>query len=376
MFRYCLVLILVTLALLPLNTVDFNRFSFVDKDSDFHKVMTALAEKIGNDKSLVYSVSSGKYYGITEPDFLRQVETFSAWLEAQPEASFVSSYTDYLKIRNEAEHDNDEAWYVLPEDHLQIIDYLVGYQLVQEIEPNLEPLFNADYSAIRLVVGTSDLSNQELLGFNERIDQWIIDNVKPEYRVLHGDNNILFARLDRSISVELLQGFAFSFVFITLTMMIGLKSVRYGLLSIVPNLFPATIVFGFWALWNGQLSPYILMLFSISLGLVVDDSVHVMSKYIKARRDKMTPEDAVQYSLEKAGPAISITTLSLSISTFILIFSNTFYYENVALMLTPIIVAALLLDFLFLPPLLIKFDRWRERAQANTLAVSSRSDLS
>jgi predicted RND superfamily exporter protein len=351
-------LIIGTLALLPLNKVDFNRFSFVDKDSDFHHVMTALAEKIGNDQSLVYSVHSGEYYGITTPAFLQQVDEFSNWLDAQPESSFVRSYTDYLKIRNEAEHDNDESWHVIPDDKLQIIDYLVGYQLVQEIEPNLEPMFNPDYSAIRLVVGTSNLSNRELLGFNDKIDQWISDNMKPEYKALHGDNSILFARLDRSISIELLQGFAVSFLLITLTLVVGLRSWRYGLLSIAPNLFPATIVFGFWGLWNGQLSPYILMLFSISIGLVVDDSVHVLSKYIKARRDEASPEVAVQYALDKAGPAITITTLSLAVGTLILIFSSTFYYQNVALMLTPIIVVALLLDLLFLTPLLVRFDNW------------------
>jgi predicted RND superfamily exporter protein len=361
LLRGGMVLIVATLALLPLNSVDFNRFSFVDKDSDFHIAMTALSEKIGNDQSLVYSVHSGEYYGITTPAFLQQVEEFVSWLEDQPESSFVRSYTGYLKNRNKAEHDNDESWNTLPEDHLQIIDYLVGYQLIQEIEPNLEPIFNSDYSAIRLAIGTSNLSNQQLLHFNDKIDQWISANVKAEYKVLHGDNSILFARLDRSISVELLQGFTLSFILITVTLMIGLKSLRYGLLSILPNVFPATIVFGFWGLYNGQLSPYILMLFSISIGLVVDDSVHVLSKYISARRAGEVPEAAVKFSLDKAGPAITITTLSLAVGTFILVFSNTFYYQNVALMLTPIIVVALLLDLLFLPPLLVRFDNWLER---------------
>ncbi len=357
------VLIVTTLALLPLNRVDFNRYSFVDKDSDFHHVMTALSEKIGNDQSLVYGVHSGQYYGITDPVFLNQVDEFSRWLEDQPEASFVTSYTDLLRNLNKAEHDNDESWNKLPVDNLQIIDYLVGYQLIQQIEPNLEPIFNPDYSAIRLVIGTSNLSNLELINFNDKIDEWIAANVRPEYKVMHGDNSILFARLDRSISVELLQGFTLSFILITLTLLIGLKSVRYGLLSIMPNLFPATIVFGFWGLWIGELSPYILMLFSISIGLVVDDSVHILSKYIHARRDGKTPESAVQYSLATAGPAITITTLSLALGTFVLVFSNTFYYQNVALLLTPIILVALLLDLLFLPPLLVKFDNWIERGE-------------
>jgi predicted RND superfamily exporter protein len=344
-------------------STDFDRFSFVDEDSDFHHVMTALREKIGNDQSLVYSVHSGEYYGITELDFLKQVDEFSLWLEEQPEASFVTSYTDLLRGLNKSEHDDDEAWNILPEDKLQIIDYLVGYQLIQEIEPNLEPIFNTDYSAIRLVIGTSNLTNLQLISFNNRIDRWIAENVRPEYRVLHGDNSILFARLDRTISEELMKGFTLSFILITMTMLVGLRSVRYGLLSIMPNLFPATIVFGFWGLFIGELSPYILMLFSISIGLVVDDSVHILSKYIYAKRRGESPEQSVGYSLDKAGSAITITTLALAVGTFILVFSNTFHFQNVALLLTPIIVVALLLDLLFLPPLLIKFDNWSARAK-------------
>lgn len=360
LFWGSLALIVVTLALLPMNKVDFNRFSFVDKDSDFHHAMKALSEKIGNDESLGYSISSGDYYGITEPGFLGEVDRFSTWLEEQEEVSFVRSYTGLLKDMNAAEHDDDEAYEVLPTDNLQIIDYLVSYQLVQEIEPHLEPLFNADYSAVRLEVGTSNLSNMELLALSDKIDGWIDDNLNPNFDVLHGDYSILFARLEHSISVQLLQGFTLSFILITLTLIIGLRSIRYGMLSIAANLFPATIVFGFWGLFVGELSPYILMLFSISIGLVVDDSVHMLSKYIVARKKSQSPEQAVDYSLDKAGSAITITTASLALGTFVLVFSNTFYYQNVALLLTPIIVVALLLDLLFLPQLLIRYDRWRE----------------
>jgi predicted RND superfamily exporter protein len=355
-----MVVIVATLAMLPLNRIDFNRYSFVDKDSDFHKAISALAEKIGNDQSLVYSIDSDTYYGITEPAFLAEVEKFVLWLETQPEASFVNSYISFLKTLNKSEHDNDQAWYRIPEDKLQVIDHLVTYQLVQEIEPHLEPIFDPEYSAIRLVVGTSRLSNLELLEFNDRIEQWISANLNSEYRVLHGDNSILGARMERSISVQLLQGFSLSFVLITLTLIIGLRSLRYGLLSIGPNLFPATIVFGVWGLLVGELSPYILMLFSISIGLVVDDSVHVLSKYSWARHRGDVPEAAVQYSLDRAGSAITITTAALAVGTFILVFSSTFYFQNVALMLTPIIVVALLLDLLFLPPLLVRFDNWIE----------------
>lgn len=353
--------IIVCLALLPLNKVDFDRFEFIDKDSDFHRVITALAEKIGNDQSLVYAIDSGEYYGIANPEFMLEIERFADWLEEQPDVSLVGSYVGMLKNLNKAENDNDEAWHKLPEDNLQVIDYLVSYQLVQEIEPHLEPIFDPEYTTVRVVVGTSNLSNVELLNLNRRIEAWYEANISSDYRVLHGSNSILYARLNDTISRQLLEGFTVSFILITLTMLIGLRSLRYGLISIAPNLLPPAVVFGVWGLFVGQLSPYILMLFSISIGLVVDDSVHVLSKYIAARKAGEQPDDAVRYSLDKAGSAITITTAALAMGTFILVFSNTYYYQNVALMLTPIIVVALLLDLLFLPPLLVKLDRLLDR---------------
>ena len=355
------VIIVVCLAMLPLNKVDFDRFEFIDKDSDFHRVITALAEKIGNDQSLVYAIDSGQYYGIADPAFMLEVERFADWLKEQPDVSVVNSYVGMLKTLNEAENDNDEAWHILPDDNLQVIDYLVGYQLVQEIEPHLEPIFDPEYTTVRVVVGTSNLSNVQLLELNKRIEAWHTANINPDYRVLHGSNTILYARLNDTISRQLLEGFTVSFLLITLTMLVGLRSVRYGLISIAPNLLPPAVVFGVWGLFVGQLSPYILMLFSISIGLVVDDSVHVLSKYMAARKAGENPDEAVRYSLDKAGSAITITTAALAMGTFILVFSNTYYYQNVALMLTPIIVVALLLDLLFLPPLLVKLDRFLDR---------------
>ncbi|MEP0202197.1 MAG: MMPL family transporter [Halioglobus sp.] len=361
LFWASLVVIGICLAMLPLNRVDFDRFAFIDKESDFHLVITALAEKIGNDQTLVYAIDSGEYYGIANPEFMKDIERFATWLEEQPDVSVVNSYVGMLKTLNKSENDNDEAFYRLPEDNLQVIDYLVGYQLIQEIEPHLEPIFDPEYTTVRVSVGTSNLSNRELLELNERVEGWYASNLNPDYRVLPASNTILFSRLNNTISTQLLEGFTVSFFLITLTMLIGLRSVRYGLLSIAPNLFPPAIVFGVWGLLVGELSPYILMLFSISIGLVVDDSVHVLSKYIAARREGKTPESAVAYSLDKAGSAITITTAALAMGTFILVFSNTYYYQNVALMLTPIIVVALLLDLLFLPPLLMKLDHYLER---------------
>src|SRR5690606_1899093 len=130
----------------------------------------------------------------------------------------------------------------------------------------------------------------------------------PDARLLHGSGTLLFARMDHAVTIELLQGYGFSLALITLTLVLGMGSVYYGLLSMLPNLLPAVLVFGVWGLLVGTLDPFVMMLFSISIGLVVDDTVHMLSTYQSGRREGLDSREAVARALRRAGPALIITT--------------------------------------------------------------------
>ena len=356
-------LIAVTLFMLPLNKLDNDPFDFIDEGSDLSVVVEIQQREFENDRGLAFVVRSNEYYGITNRDFLDKVDDIATQLEADPQISWVSTYTDYLKLRNKAANDDDEAYEVIPEDQLTVIDYLVGYQLVAEIDPNLGQIFNKDYSAIYLYVATSELSDEEILQLANKIDVLAENYASESFQVTHANNTILGARLNQIISTELFTGFSLSLVMITLTMMIGLRSLRYGLLSIAPNVFPITIVFGLWGLIEGNLSPYVLMLLAVSIGLVVDDSVHVLSKYKTARDSGKSPGESIEESISLAGSAITITTLWMSVGIALMGFSSTTIFQNLTSIITPIIVVALFLDLLFLPSLLTRFDSWIDRTR-------------
>ena len=356
-------LIILTFFMLPLNKLDNDPFAFIDEGSDLSAVLEIQQREFENDRGLAFVVRSNEYYGITNRDFLDKVDDIATQLEADPQITWVSTYLDYLKLRNKAANDDDEAYEVIPEDRLTVIDYLVGYQLVAEIDPNLGQIFNKDYSAIYLYAATSGLSDEEILQLANKIEL-LADNYASEaFQVTHANNTILGARLNQIISTELFTGFSLSLVMITLTMMIGLRSLRYGLLSIAPNVFPITIVFGLWGLLDGNLSPYVLMLLAISIGLVVDDSVHVLSKYKTARDSGKSPMQSIENSITLAGSAITITTLWMSLGVALMGFSSTEIFKNLTSIITPIIIVALFLDLLFLPSLLTRFDIWIDRTR-------------
>jgi predicted RND superfamily exporter protein len=208
---------------------------------------------------------------------------------------------------------------------------------------------------INLFINVVPSSNQQLLDLDEKITKKFAQDF-PELTLLHGSSILLFSRMDELVTIELLQGYSVSLLLITLSLIVGLRSIYFGILSVLPNLLPATIVFGIWAVLVGQLDPFVMMLFSISIGLVVDDTVHLLSHYLDRRRAGADKTESIDHAILTAGPALTITTLVLALGTTILIGANTIYFQQAAKLLVPIVVLALILDLLYLPTILKRFD--------------------
>jgi predicted RND superfamily exporter protein len=117
--------------------------------------------------------------------------------------------------------------------------------------------------------------------------------------------------------------------------------------------------FGVWGVLVAEVNLAVAAVFSITLGIVVDDSVHFLSKYLRARRDEgLDAPGAVHYAFNTVGAALLVTTLALTAGFGILAMSD-FQVNALTGLLTAItIVIALIYDLLFLPPLLVKLDRW------------------
>jgi hypothetical protein len=128
-------------------------------------------------------------------------------------------------------------------------------------------------------------------------------------------------------------------------------------LSLIPNLAPAFMAFGVWGMLVGQVGLGLSVIVSLTLGIVVDDTVHFMSKYLRARREHgMDPAGAVRYSFNTVGTAMWVTTLALVAGFSVLAFSGYKMNSDMGLMTAITITLALVLDFIFLPALLMKVE--------------------
>jgi predicted RND superfamily exporter protein len=168
----------------------------------------------------------------------------------------------------------------------------------------------------------------------------------------------MFSKLGFRQAESMLNGNIIALILISLILMLVLKSFKLGLLSIIPNIAPVLIGFGVWAIYKGQINTGMIIVFGMTLGIIVDDTVHFMSKFLKAKRELgYDSKQAVIYAFETVGKAL-VTTSIVLIAGFSVLSTSTFALNSyMARISVIIIIAALLIDLILLPSLLILVNR-------------------
>ncbi|CAA0082355.1 Uncharacterised protein [BD1-7 clade bacterium] len=318
----------------------------------------AFDNALGGVYTLQYSIQAIGAGGISEPDYLNALDTFTQWLRKQPEITSVHSYVDVIKRLNRNMHANDSAWYQVPEDRQLASQYLLLYNFSLPAGQDLTNQINADESATRLVVSLPSMPANNMVDLQDRIYAWQQRHL-PEYMRDYGTSDAsMWSHLALNVlGNSLLSAFTALF-FISLVLMGILRSFKYGVISLAPNMLPGIAGFGFWALYNGEINLALMNVLCITIGIVVDDTVHFLSKYIRARKEQgLNAEDAVRYAFRHVGPAILVTTLVLTLGFGSLTLSPFLANANMGMMIAIIIFAALIYDYFLLPALLLVLDR-------------------
>jgi predicted RND superfamily exporter protein len=225
---------------------------------------------------------------------------------------------------------------------------------------DLNNQLNVDKSSTRLVVTFNNMTSTEQIELEERIYGWFADNA-PQYDVAIASPNLMFAHIGQRNIYSMLLGTSIALVLISILLGFALRSVKFGLISLIPNLAPAAMGFGLWYLIDGQIGLALSVVAGMTLGIVVDDTVHFLSKYLHARRDRgKGPQEAVGYAFGSVGRALWITTFVLFAGFMVLAQSTFKVNADMGLLTGLTIVIALIVDFLFLPPLLMKLDKSAE----------------
>ncbi|WP_394247120.1 RND family transporter [Vibrio profundi] len=348
--------IIVAAALIPLNKVNDDSVKYFDQSSEFRQAADFMEETISGMTSISIAVKTDESQGIADPVFLQAIGDFTEWLRVQPETDHVATLSDVYMRLNKNMHGDDQAYYQLPLDRELAAQYLLLYEMSLPYGLDLNNQINVDKSSIKMVLTVDNLGSVELVELEERIYAWFAQHA-PQYQVLASSPSLMFAHIGETNMTSMLSTLPITLVLISALMIFALRSARLGIISLVPNIAPAIIGFGLWALISGEINLGLSVVVTLTLGIVVDDAVHFLSKYQRARLEGKSAEESVRYAFHTVGRALWITTVVLVAGFSVLAMSSFRLNSDMGQLSAIVIFIALVVDFVLLPSLLMIFDK-------------------
>jgi len=348
------------------NFVDDRPYEYFDQTTEVRQTYDAIDENLTGIQSISYLMDSGKEGGLTDPIYLQELDAFVGWLESQEGVIHVASLSTTIKRLNQVMNGDDRAFYRIPDDANLAAQYLLVYEMTLPTGLGLDNVMSLDRSATQVAITLGKIDSSVMIDLDQRAQRWLKENTTRILPTEATGLSMVFAHITQRNMESLLKGTVLALVLISLVLIFSLRSLKYGLISLIPNLLPAAVGYGIWGYLVGQVDLALAVVICMSLGIVVDDTVHFLSKYIRGVRElNYSTEDGVRYSFQTIGGALLITTIVLVLGFSVLGVSSLTPISRTGTLLALIIAVALILDFLLLPPLLMAIDRDKNKSDQN-----------
>ncbi|MGI9335319.1 MAG: efflux RND transporter permease subunit [Gammaproteobacteria bacterium] len=342
---------------IPRNQLSERWQDYFDSTFEVRRTLDALEDTLRGMHAIRYALDSGADQGINDPEFLRALEDFERWYAAEPGVVFVSSITETLRRLNRNLHGDDPVWHRLPEASDLTAQYLLLYELSLPQGLGLENTIDVARRTTQMVTLLESADSEQIIAIDERA-QRLFKERYPHYELSEGTGiDMVFAHINHRNIHGLLEGMAVALILISVLLVVALRSWKLGWLALMTNLAPAALAYGAWGMTVGWIDTSAAVVICMSIGIVVDDTVHFLSKYLRARREQgLDAAGGIRYAFEVVGVALTTTTIVLVAGFATLAASHFNPTVTTGTLLALTLVFALLVDFLLLPPLLLVLD--------------------
>lgn len=331
-------------------TVDASMLERLSPDNRVRRDAGYFREHFAGTGTLSVFVESPAGPDLLDPAVLRAVADFQTKLQALPNVSQAVSIVDVLRATHQAMREPGDAS-DLPAGR----DVAGGYLMMVEMagEGASARTLSADRRTLQIILRLSATSFRETFNLGEQIRRVGAETLPAGVTAEPGGLLFFMGRwLDELVDGQK-RGLLFSILSIAVVMMIGLRSLRNGALSMLPNLLPLAFLGGFVAWRWDKADSDIMIVAMIAIGIAVDDTIHYMMRFrIESAKAPDLPA-AVRETFHFAGRAIIITSVILVAGFAPLIMSDYFTFVMFGTLLPLTLVVALVAD-LFLTPALTR----------------------
>ncbi len=303
---------------------------------------------------------AGEAGGATDPKYLEASDRFATWLRSEPEVDHVLAFSDMMKTVHAAMRAPGDTS-ALPTSREEAAQELLAYEMNLPAGVDLRDRIDQSRGSTRLTVTVKDLSTREMNAFAQRTSSWLREHAPPAMWTDPTGPVVIFSALSERNARSMIQGDIASLLLITLCMILVLRSLGLGLASVVPNVIPVVAGYGLWRVAVGQMNIVATVAGSIALGIIVDDTIHFLTRYRTLRERGVVPEEAMRSTLRHVAPAM-ISTTAILVAGFLVLTRSHFQMTSHLGWLTALIVGiAPLGDLLIAPSLVLATEDLRAR---------------
>lgn len=330
-----------------------DRFEFRQDSDEIQQHLTGL-------DNLQFSFTAPEGGSVFDPDFLRDIDRFTTWIETQDNVVGVSSLTQVIKRLNMSMNGDAPAFDRIADSREANAQLMMFYELSLPVGLDLNSTIDVDRQRTRVVVLMRAEHSEDVRGLAKVAEAWMARNT-PDTQARAAGISYAFSTVSERNNSQMLVGLVLVLVLVSLIMMATLRNARMGVISLAPNVLPAIFAFGLWGISFGDVNLGSTVVTTMTFGIVVDDTVHFLMHYLDGRKRGRSTADALQETFRVVGSAIIVTSICLAIGFLVMATSGFAINQHLGALTAIVIGFALLADLLFLPALLLSFDRTKAK---------------
>lgn len=328
--------------------VETNLIDYFKAKSPVRTALSFVENRLSGVGTLDISLVGDSENAFKEPEHLNIIDTLQQHIKTLDSVDVVNSFVDYIKEMNQSFHNENPAYYTIPESRAAVAQYLLLYD-----SDEIEDFINDSYDQARIAIRISEHSSLRQAEIVSSIQRFISKmnvphlNIRITGRAVQDVNTIDALVKGQVYSLSVAIGI------IGVIMVFVLRSLAIGGLSLVPNLFPIIVNFGIMGLFGIPLNTATALIAAVAIGISVDDTIHFLSEYKKKRSEGSTISGSIDEVISLKGRAIVSSSLILCIGFSVLVLSRFVPTANFGILSAIIMITALIGDLLVLPSILL-----------------------
>lgn len=339
--------------------VETTLIKYLKEDNPVAVAVQHIEDHLSGTTTLDVVFDFGEPGAVKEPGNLEKVKQMESFLKGLPLVTNASSLVDFLERMNQVFHDGDPAFDRLPDTRAEIAQFLLLYSMSGD-EEDLSKIVDHDYRTAVITARLKTVGSSEMAEFIEDVKAYM-EKSFPASNVRATGISVLVTNSIDAIVRGQAQSLGLAMAVIFVLMSVLFRSLRLGLLSMIPNMIPILITLGLMGWLGIDINTATAVISCVAIGIAVDDTIHYLTRFRKEYGARPDEALACARSLTSTGRALFFTSFVLTFGFLVLIFSNFKPLIYFGLLTGVTMVSALVGDLVLLPVLLMVLKPMRNK---------------